>query len=86
MLLLLVFAIVLAPSQQQPVEEFLLRSGSSQGALEYKTPKDYNFKGIPELAELASDEKREIYHYQQTIAVRDSGPDNKVRRCEIMEV
>lgn len=83
MLVWFILSLVFASSRQETV---LKITPKSLGALEYKTAESYKFKGIPDFPELSSGEKRETYHYEQTIVVQDSGLDNTVHRCEIMEV
>lgn len=81
MLIFFAVLLVLVPTHQQAIPTL-----QSLGALEFKAVDEYKFKGIPEFVELAYDEMRRIYHYEQTTVVRDSKFDYKVRRCEIMEV
>ncbi|XP_058788807.1 phospholipase A2 hemilipin-like [Phymastichus coffea] len=44
------------------------------------------FQGIPQFPALASDRKRELYSYEQTIVIRDANLNDKVNHCEVIEV
>lgn len=77
-------------SSKKPKVDDLKSKPTASALLEFvklvKGAREFAFADIPDFVELAKNERRDLYVYEQTIIVRDTGLDGKTRRCEVIEV